>query len=51
MRQVSLICLAPKFFAKIKILKFGTKIPDLGIFGLEFDNNIVIFDITKVDFV
>ena len=31
--------------------KFGTKTPDLGIFGLEFENNIVIFEISTLKFV
>ena len=36
--QCSRICLVAKFGAKIEILKFGTKMSDLGIFGLEFEN-------------
>ena len=31
--------------------KFGTKIPDLCIFGLEFENDIVIFEINALKFV
>ena len=34
-----------------KIPKFGTKMPDLGIFGLEFENNFVIFEIRTLKFV
>ena len=30
--------------------KFGTKIPDLGIFGLQVENNIVVFEINIQDF-
>ena len=33
------------------MLKFRTKIADLGIFGLEFENNFVIFEITALEFV
>ena len=54
------------FVQKIKILKSGTKdarfrmkkclnlgpkIPDLGIFALEFENNIVTFEISTLKFV
>ena len=31
--------------------KFRTKMPDLCIFGLEFKNNIVIFEISTLEFV
>ena len=31
-----------KYWFKKIILKFGTKMPDLGILGLEFKNTIVI---------
>ena len=44
------ICLAVKFGAKIKILKFETKMPDLGIFGLEFEHDIVIFEVGALVF-
>ena len=33
------------------MLKFRTKMADLGIFGLEFENNIVIFEISTLEFV
>ena len=33
------------------MLKFRTKIADLGIFGLELENNIVIFEISTLEFV
>ena len=31
--------------------KFGTKMPYLGIFGLEFQKSIVIFEINTLEFV
>ena len=31
--------------------KFGTKMSDLGILELEFENNIVIFEISTLEFV
>ena len=36
---------------KQKYLALGRKMPDLGIFGLEFENNIVIFEISTLQFV
>ena len=51
------------FHAKIKMLKFtanvailkilhlGLKTPSLGIFGLEFENAIVIFQISALEFI
>ena len=51
------------FHAKIKMLKFttnvailkilhlGLKKPSLGIFGLEFENAIVIFQISALEFI
>ena len=48
-RILSYLKSAPsKFFAKKKFLKFGPKMSDLGIFGLEFENNIVIFEISAL---
>ena len=45
------ICLFEKFHKKAKMSKFGTKMPDLSVFGLAFENNIVIFEITSLKFV
>ena len=42
------ICLVAKFGAKIKILKFVT---ENAWFGLEFENNIVTFEICTLEFV
>ena len=36
---------------KQKCLNLGPKIPDIGIFGLEFENNIVMFEISTLEFV
>ena len=44
------ICLVAKFRAKIKILKFETKKSDFRIVGLEFENVIVIFEISFLEF-
>ena len=44
--QSSWICLAAKFGANLKTF-LGPKISDLGIFGLEFENDIVIFEIRE----
>ena len=47
------ICLVAKFGAKTKIMKktkmpkFGTKNASFGYFALEFENNIVIFEISN----
>ena len=50
--QCPWICLVAKFNVKIKILKFGTKdMRDLGISGLELENNIIIFEISALEFV
>ena len=38
------------FDLKIKILKLAPKMPYLGIFGLEFENNIVMFEISTLEF-
>ena len=35
---------------KQKCLNLGPKVPDLGIFELEFENNTVIFEIISLDF-
>ena len=40
-----------KVDAKKKSLNFEPKMPDLGIFGLEFENNFVIFEISAFEFV
>ena len=34
-----------------KMPKFGTKMPYLGNFGLEFGKNMVIFEITVLEFI
>ena len=39
------------FVEKWKCLNLGPKIPYLGIFGLEFENNVVIFEITTLELV
>ena len=39
-----------KFHEKAKMPKLGPKIPYLGIFGLEFENNFVIFEISTLKF-
>ena len=36
---------------KQKCLNLGPKTPDFSIFGLEFENNIVIFEISTLKFV
>ena len=36
--------LLPSLAQKWKCLKLGPKMPDLGIFGQEFENNFVIFE-------
>ena len=38
------------FTKKQKYINLGPKMPDLGIFGLEFENNIVIFEISILEF-
>ena len=45
------IRLNTKFREKTKAPKFGTKMPYLGISGLEFENNTVIFEINTLGFV
>ena len=44
------ICHTAKFCEKNN-LNLGLKMPYLGIFGLEFKNNIAIFEITTLEFV
>ena len=39
------------FTEKEKCLNLGPEMPDLGIFGQEFENNIVIFEISTLEFV
>ena len=39
------------FTKKRKCLNLGPKIHYFGIFGLEFENNIVIFEISTLEFV
>ena len=39
------------FMKKQKSLNLGPKMSDLGILGLEFENNIVIFEICTLEFV
>ena len=38
------------FTKKQKCLNLGSKMPDLGILGLEFENNTVIFEISTLDY-
>ena len=45
------ICLAAKIGAKIKPLNSGPKMPHLGIFGPEVENDMVIFEISTLKFV
>ena len=46
------ICLVAKFGAKINILKFETKLSDLGFFELKLKKKtIVIFEISNLEFV
>ena len=46
------ICLIARFGAKIKIMKFGTKIALFGYFFLlEFENNIVLFETSTIEFI
>ena len=40
-----------KFTKKQKCLNLELEMPDLGIFGLEFENNIVIFEISNLELV
>ena len=49
--QRTQICLAAKLAAKIKSLNLRPKVPDLGILGLEADNNTAIFEISTLEFV
>ena len=49
--QRTQICLAAKLAAKIKSLNLRPKVPDLGILGLEVDNNTAIFEISTLEFV
>ena len=44
-------CLTAKIRGKTKMPKFGTKIPYLGIFDLEIESNIIIFEINTLKFV
>ena len=39
------------FTKKQKCLNLVQKIPDLGVFGLEFRNDIVVFEISTLQFV
>ena len=45
------ICLVAKFSAKIIIFKFGTKNARSGTFGVEFENNLIILEISTLEFV
>ena len=45
------IFLNAKFSEKMKMPKFGTKMLYLGILGLEFETNIVTFEIITFEFV
>ena len=44
-------CQTAKFSGKIKMPEFGTKMLYLGVFGLEMENNVVIFEISTFKFV
>ena len=39
------------FTLKQKCLNFGSKVPDLGIFALQSENDIVIFEMSTLEFV
>ena len=45
------ICQTAKFLEKMKMSKFGTKNALFGIFWLEFENNILIFEISTLNFI
>ena len=49
--QHTRICLTVKFREKVKMPNLGPKMPYLGIFGLEFQKTIVIFQISTLKFV
>ena len=53
MKPAPRICLVAKFGAKINILKFETKLSDLGFFELKLKKKktIVIFEISNLEFV
>ena len=40
-----------KVWCKIEILNLGPKMPNLCVFGLEFENIIVMFQISVLEFV
>ena len=40
-----------KISGKNKCLNFGPKMPYLGIFGLELENNIIMFKVSTLEFV
>ena len=44
------ICLTAKFRGNKKCLNLGPNMPDLGVFGLEFENNIALFEISTLEF-
>ena len=44
------ICIFAKFGIKIKMKKFEPEVPDLGIFLLEFEKTIVIFQISTLKY-
>ena len=48
--QVSQFVLLQSLVQKYKSLNLGPKMPDLGIFGLEFENDIAIFEISMLEF-
>ena len=45
------ISLAKAFCARNKTLKFGTKIPYFGIFGLKFEHNIATLETSALKLV
>ena len=49
--QCPQVCLITDFGGRIKIPKFGTKMPYFVIFGLRFEKGIVIFEISTLELV
>ena len=45
------ICKILQNFARKKFLNFAHEMPILGVFGIEFENNIAIFEISTLEFV
>ena len=51
LNQCPQIFITTKFCAKIKILKYGTIMSYLVVLGINFENNIFIFEISTLEFV